>query len=380
MKKYSERSTRVGTCKIRSMTLEAYKRGAIMLAQGSPGFDTPEHIKKAAIESIVAGHNQYAPMIGYKELREAVSEKLKSYNKIEADPESEVIITVGAMEGLSATMLGLVDPDDEVILINPCFSTNRASVEMAHGKKVEVPLEGDELKLNEEAMKGAVTGKTRAILLNSPQNPSGRVLGKGELKAIADIAMDKDLFVLSDEIYEYLLYDGNRHHSIGSFDGMQERTVTLSGFSKTYAMTGWRVGYVTCEKELMKPITELHTHLVIAAPSMGQHAALAALKGPQDCVEEMRNGYEERRDYIVPELEKLGLKPFMPQGAYYVFSDVSGLGMDGDAFTEKALEEANVAVVPGEEFGEEWKSYVRMNFSRPMKELENAVESLGRVF
>ncbi len=364
---------------IREMMYRAYKKGAINLSQGTPGFDTPEHIKQAAIKALKEGYTQYTPLTGYPELRQEISKKLKSYNKINADPETEILVTAGTIEGLAASVLSLIEKGDEVISFGPVFASYRAMAEIAEGKLKEVPLRGENLEVDLDMLQKNVGKKTKMIILNTPHNPSGKVFTKEELRGIADIAIDKNLIVLTDEIYEYLLFEG-KHYSIGSFVGMEDRTITASGFSKTYAMTGWRVGYLAGNKKFLETITNVHTHIVICAPSISQWAALAALRGPQGCVEEMRLKYKENRDLIVPRLNKLGFKCFNPQGAYYVFANATQLGMNGLEVAELLIEKANVAIVPGVEFGQKWKNWVRFSFARSKKEIETALRNIEKCF
>ena len=357
------------------MMVRAAKLGALSLAQGAPGFDPPQSVKDAAINAINQGHNQYVHFTGLKELEQSVSKKLLERNKIRTDPEKNILITSGAMSAISSTMLTLLNKDDEVIVFGPRYSCYEAHTALAGGKLVVSDLKKEDFSIDWADFEGKINEKTKVLILNSPHNPTGKVLTLEELEKIAEIAKRHDLYVVSDEVYENILFEG-AHISIASLEGMAERTITVNALSKTYAMTGWRVGYLAASEELCAKISKAHTHLVVCAPSVFQFAGVAALKGDQTPVEEMRIHYMKNRDLVFETLERVGLNCTKPAGSFYAFVDVSSLGLDGTEFANKLLEEAKVAVVPGDEFGAVWKDFIRISFSRNEAEVIKALERL----
>ena len=299
--------------------------GLVHLEIGEPDFSTPKHIVDAAKKALDEGYTRYTPNAGYKDLRESVSRKVLKDNGIEADPESEIIITSGAMQAISSAILVTINPGDEVIIPDPAYESFVRQTRFASGIPVPVQvMEQDEFRLKPEKVEQAITKKTKMIIINSPANPTGSVMSKNDLEGIAELAIRHNLLVLSDEIYEKMLYDGARHYSIASFPGMKERTITVFAFSKTYAMTGWRVGYAVAPKSIVGEMTKIQEFYVTCATSICQRAALAALEGPQDFVTGMVAEFKRRRDFMYDEIGRMrGFSCVKPKGAFYLFPNVS---------------------------------------------------------
>jgi len=347
----------------------------INLSLGEPDFDTPQHIIKAAIEAMKKGYTHYTPNAGLIEFREAVAEKLRKENGIDVDPETEVIATVGAMGALSLAMLTIVNPGDEVLIPNPGFASYEAQVILAEGKPVSYSLNEDEgFDINAEEIAGLITNKTRAILVNTPSNPTGSVLSEKSLKKIAEIAIENDLLVISDEAYEAITYDDFRHVSIASLPDMKDRTISIFSFSKTYAMTGWRIGFAAANEEIIRQMTKLQEHLAAHPSSISQMAAIAALRGPKDHIKKMVKEYSERRELIMEELAEIPeIKCFRPQGAFYVFPNIKAFKMSSESFAMHILEKARVIIVPGTAFGNNGEGYVRISYAASKEEISRAM-------
>jgi len=347
----------------------------INLSLGEPDFDTPQHIIKAAIEAMKKGYTHYTPNAGLIEFREAVAEKLRKENGIDVDPETEVIATVGAMGALSLAMLTIVNPGDEVLIPNPGFASYEAQVILAEGKPVSYSLNEDEgFDINAEEIAGLITNKTRAILVNTPSNPTGSVLSEKSLKKIAEVAIENDLLVISDEAYEAITYDNFRHVSIASLPDMKDRTISIFSFSKTYAMTGWRIGFAAANEEIIRQMTKLQEHLAAHPSSISQMAAIAALRGPKDHIKKMVKEYSERRELIMEELAEIPeIKCFRPQGAFYVFPNIKAFKMSSEDFAMHILEKARVIIVPGTAFGNNGEGYVRISYAASKEEISRAM-------
>ena len=334
------------------------------LSWAKPTSDTPEHIKKAAVKAIEEGKTSgYSEPIGIYELREEIAKKLKEVNHIEASSD-EIIVTVGAIEGLSAAIMAVIDPGDEVIIPVPGYSTHIRQVEIASGKPVCVPtIEEEGFCLDIEKINDAITDKTRAILFSDPNNPTGSVYSKEELEAIAAISRKNNLIIITDEAYEYFTFDGYKHYSIASFPDMKERVISAFTFTKTYAMTGWRIGYVHSSKELMPQIKKAHIPLAICAPVVSQYAVLEAIKSSQECVDNFREHYKKARDLMCKRLDRLNhvFEYQKPKGSYLMFPQIKlNEGKDSLAFAKRLLKEAHVSTTPGVAFGKE--SHLRMSF------------------
>ncbi|MDH5745364.1 MAG: pyridoxal phosphate-dependent aminotransferase [Candidatus Bathyarchaeota archaeon] len=352
----------------------------IDLSEGEPYFDTPEKIKLAAKEALDEGFVHYVSSAGLKELRQAVAEKLRTENKIDVQ-ESEVIVTVGAKQALFTAFLTVLNPGDEVLIPEPGYVSYQAMVIVAGGKQVSVNLlETRDFRLDEEEIKEKITEKTKAVILNSPNNPVGAVFPKEDLKMIADIAKDCNLLVITDEIYEKIVYDGVQHYSIASFPEMKDRTITVNGFSKAYSMTGWRLGYAAAKKEIIDNMLKVQQHSVTHPTSFVEKAGIVALKECEEEVKWMVKAYKECRDYFVNELNKTDkLSCWMPKGAFYAFPKIVETKFSSEEFAEYLLKEAHVLAVPGTAFGDLGRGYARMVYSRPMDELEEAIPRIRSV-
>ncbi len=349
-----------------SNRLKSEGKDVINFSFGEPDFDTPRHIVDAAKVAMDRGFTHYLPSGGLPELREVVADKLRVENKLDAIGDN-VVITPGAKYAIYAIMSSLIDDGDEVILFDPSWVTYEACVKLAGGKVVWTSF---------DRIAEVITPKTKLILINSPNNPAGYVFGKNELSKIADLSIDHDIAVVSDEIYEKMTY-GREHLSIGSFDGMNERTITVNGFSKTYAMTGWRVGYLSAPEEVARAVKRLQQHSTTCATSFAQYGALEALRGDQSCVGEMVNRFRERRDLIVSGLNDIGIDCQMPDGAFYVFADVAACG-GGDKVTEELLKKAYIIVTPGGSFGPGSDSCIRISYATSMDQIRAGIEGIKK--
>ncbi|RLF10502.1 MAG: pyridoxal phosphate-dependent aminotransferase [Thermoprotei archaeon] len=343
--------------------------GVINFGLGEPDFDTPPHIREAGKRALDMGYTHYSPNAGYPELREVIAEKLRSENGIPASAEN-VMVTIGASAGLLLSTLILVNPGDEVLIPDPGFVIYEAVVRMAGGKPVRVPLkEEDDFRMLPEVVNELVTPKTKCIFLNTPHNPTGSVLEYSDVKGIAEIAMDNGIYVISDEVYEKLVYDGAKHYSIASIPGMEDLAITVNAFSKTFAMCGWRIGYVAAKRELIDEMVKLQQFTVVHAPSMAQIAALEGLKSPETkkFIEEMVEEYDRRRRVMVEGLNKIwGFKVKPPKGSFYIFANVKEIGRTSTDLAELILTEAGVVTVPGSAFGPSGEGYLRFCYTVPI--------------
>lgn len=354
----------------------ATMQDVISLGIGEPDFVTPTPIIEAGIRSLHAGETHYTSNAGLLELRQAVAEHLRSLYNITYSPSDEVIITVGVSEALYLALSALLNPGEEVIVPTPCFVSYQAEVILAGGVPIEIPTRvEDGFQLRPEALKAAITPRTKAILLGYPNNPTGAVYTRELLLGIASIAAEHDLVVISDELYDQLVY-GVEHVCFPTLPGMKLRTVLLGGFSKNYAMTGWRAGYAVGPSEIIKGLVRIHQYTIMSAPTMSQVAALEALKNGHEYVLQMRDEYNRRRLLIVNGLNNLGLPTFEPRGAFYAFPDISVTGMDDETFAQKLLEEERVAVVPGSSFGAGGEGYVRCSYATSYEKIEEALRRL----
>ncbi len=363
---------------IRDMTRLSIKHKAINLAQGFPDFPAPPELKRAAASAIMEDYNQYSITWGAKDLRDEISRKARRYNHIEADPESEVTVTCGATEAMMASMLAIINEGDEVVVFEPFYENYGPDAAVSGAVLRFVPL-NDDNSIDEEALSSSFNKKTRALILNTPNNPCGKVFTKSELKMIADLCIEHDVIVVTDEIYEYILYDNRKHVSIGSLDEMRDRTITISGFSKTYSVTGWRIGYALAERNLTSAIRKVHDFLTVGAPAPLQHACVTALKFPDSYYEELARMYDGKRKLLYNALIKAGFKCRMPEGAYYILADIpDGIDMDDMAFAKHMVSEVGVAAVPGSSFyrSEAGKHKLRFTFSKKDETLMEAARRL----
>jgi aminotransferase len=350
----------------------------ISLGIGEPDFVTPLPILKAGIASLQAGQTQYTSNSGTIELREALARHLFRLYHVNYDPATEIVITVGVSEALYLAMTAVIEPGDEVIIPTPCFVSYQAEVTLAGGVPVEIPgsIETD-FQPDIGAIEAAVTSRTKAILIGYPNNPTGAVASRETLIEIGKIAEKHDLVVISDEIYDQLVY-GVPHVCFASLPGMRERTIMLSGFSKDYAMTGWRVGYAAAPQEILQAMLRIHQYTIMCAPTMSQAAALEAINNGEAHVESMRAEYDRRRRLIVDAMNEFGLTTFEPRGAFYAFPRISGLGLNDETFAKKLLEKEQVAVVPGSAFGPGGAGFVRCSYATAYEKIEQAMERIAR--
>ena len=354
--------------------------GVIALGRGDPDLPTPEHIVEAAKRAIDEGVDEDSDPGGLLELREAIRDKLGRENGVVVEPDG-VVVTTGGQEGLFLLVQTILDPGDEIILPDPRYTSYDVAIQMAGGVMVSVPtVESDGFDLHPRDVEKAITPRTKAILLVSPGNPTAGTITPTNLVGIAELARQHGLLVISDEIYEKLLYDGAEHLSIGSLPGMAERTITLNGFSKAYCMTGWRIGYLAGPPSIIRRVRELKALCSAAAPIVSQRAGIAALTGPQDAVEEYRLIYEGRRRIMLDALDRMGFTYGEPRGAFYIWVNASSVGMDSIDLSYKLLEEANVLAFPGTGFGEQWVDYMRIAYLAPEDELTEALTRMERCF
>ena len=351
----------------------------ISLGVGEPDFDTPEVVVEAGIRSLREGRTHYTSNYGTIELRRAVAAHLARLYGVEYDPDGEVLISVGVSEALAIAMTALVDPGDEVVLAEPSYASYVPDIMFADGVPVFVPThpEGG-WQLDPEAVEAAITPRTKVLFLGYPCNPTGAVLEPDIIRALADIAERHDLLVISDEIYDRLVYGGHRHEAFSALPGMKERTVLLGGFSKAYAMTGWRVGYACAPRDLLDGIMKVHQYVIMSAPTVAQDAALVALERSETDVARMVAEYDRRRRMFVAGLERIGLPTVEPKGAFYAFPDIRRSGLSSDEFCDRLLHEANVAVVPGTAFGPSGEGYVRATLATSYEDLEEAIVRIER--
>lgn len=352
--------------------------GVISLGIGEPDFDTPLPILKAGIRSLESGATHYTSNSGKLVLRQALSEHLQRLYGVSYRPETEQLISVGVSEALYLAMTALLNPGEEVIIPTPCFVAYQAEVILAGGTPVELPtFVEDGFQLRPDALRAAITPRTKAVLISSPNNPTGGVSTRQTLMEIARIAEQHDLIVISDELYDQLVY-GIEHVCFSTLPGMWERTILLGGFSKNYAMTGWRVGFAAAPAELLKGLLRIHQYTIMSAPTTAQDAAVEALRSGAPHVAEMRAEYDRRRRLIVAGLNELGLATFEPHGAFYAFPNVQVTGLDDETFAQKLLQEEHVAVVPGSAFGPGGEGYVRCSYATAYEKIEEALERMQR--
>jgi aspartate/methionine/tyrosine aminotransferase len=349
----------------------------IAMGRGDPDFHTPAHVVEAAKQAIDANEHHYTHPAGLPRLREAIADKLRRENGLDYAAE-EVVVTSGAQEGLMLLMLALVDPGDEVLLPSPRFTSYDTAVELCGGTVVPVPTrEEDDFALMPAEIEARITPRTKMIVLVTPNNPTGAVTPPEQIRAIAELAEKHDLIVVSDEIYEKLVYEGNEHLSIASLPGMRERTITLNGFSKSYAMTGWRVGYLAAPEPFVRLLIEPRHTLSINTATPSQFAALAAVTGPQEPVERMLAAYDERRRFLMGALDEMGLSYGHPGGAFYIYANVSSTGMGAPAFCENLLREGRVMIFPGTLFGDEHEDHIRIGYVQPIERIREAADRMS---
>ena len=352
--------------------------GVISLGVGEPDFATPWHISKAAIESLEKGYTMYTSNLGMPELRQELSRHLKDNYDLEYDPNSELLITVGVSEALDLTIRAILNPGDEVIMPDPCYVSYNPCVVLAGGIPVMVPTnEENNFEIGTTDIETRITGKTRAILIGYPANPTGAVMSRNKMEQLAEVAQRRQLLVVSDEIYAKLVY-GVKHTCMATLPGMKECTILLGGFSKAYAMTGWRIGYAAAPREVIDVMTKIHQYTMMCAPTMGQVAAIEALKSGEESAAEMVEDYNRRRLVMVKGLCDTGLSCFEPKGAFYAFPSIKCTGMTSEEFAERLLTEEKVAVVPGSAFGQCGEGYIRCCYATSLADIEEALARMKR--
>jgi len=350
----------------------------ISLGVGEPDFVTPDHIRQAGIDSINAGDTHYTSNWGTLALRQAISENIERRYGVHYDPATEVMVTVGVSEGIDATLRAILDEGDEVAVPDPGYVAYEADVTLAGGKVVPVRTHvEEEFEVRAATLEAVLTPRTKVALLGNPNNPTGAVIARPELEKIAALAVRNDLLVISDEVYSRLVY-GEEHACIAAMPGMRERTVLADGFSKAYAMTGWRVGYLCAPAHLLEAILKVHQYAIMCAPTMSQAAALEALLHGEDDVLAMVASYDERRKLMVNGLNAIGLDCYMPRGAFYAFPSIARTGMTSEEFAEKLLFEEKVAAVPGSAFGEGGEGFIRCTYCTAQDKISEALERMGR--
>ena len=349
---------------------------AISLGVGEPDFDTPWIVREEGIYSLEKGRTFYTSNAGLQELKNEISFYLERKQKLQYNPKDEIMVTVGGSEGIDVALRALINPGDEIILPEPCYVSYLPCITLADGVPVQIDLkEENEFKLTPEELLGAITDKTKALILTFPNNPTGAVMTKEDLAPLVDIIIEKDIIVISDEIYAELTY-GSDHVSIASFPGMKERTILINGFSKAYAMTGWRLGYACAPKMILEQMLKIHQFAIMCAPTTSQYAAVTALRHCDGAVQEMKEAYNQRRRFVLNSFKEMGLQCFEPRGAFYAFPCIKEFGMTSDDFAMKFLEEEKVAVVPGTAFGACGEGFLRISYAYSIEELK---EALGRM-
>ena len=373
---------------IREMTRQAMLYGAVNLAQGFPDFSAPAEIKQAAQAAVAADINQYAITWGAKNLRNAIARQMEVWQGISVDPEKEVTVCCGSTEAMISTLLAVCNAGDEVVVFEPFYENYGPDAVLSGAKpkfvKLRPPQEdGGEWAFDEKELRRAFDKHTKAIILNTPNNPTGKVFSRAELELIRDLCLEFDVLAITDEIYEHILYDGTRHISIASLDGMRERAVTINGMSKTYSVTGWRVGWAVAPEKVTNAIRKVHDFLTVGAPAPLQEAGAAALSLPDEYYKKLAQGYRTRRDHLMPALTAAGFKCFRPRGAYYVMTDISAFGYEDDvSFAKFLVQEIGVATVPGSSFynnPRDGAKQVRFAFCKKPETLDEAAHRLAKL-
>lgn len=350
---------------------------AISLGVGEPDFDTPWHIRDEGIYSLEKGRTFYTSNSGLKELRTEIIKYIKRTQGVSYDAAHEVLVTVGGSEAIDIALRAMVNPGEEVLIPQPSYVSYEPCAILADAKPVIIELkEENEFRLTAQELRDAITDKTKVLILPFPNNPTGAIMEKEDLEAIAEVIREKDIFVISDEIYSELTYKG-KHVSIVSLPGMQERTVLINGFSKSYAMTGWRLGYACAPAVIMEQMTKIHQFAIMCAPTTSQYAAVEALRNGDDDVAKMREAYNQRRRFLMHTFKELGMQCFEPYGAFYVFPCIKEFGMSSDEFAERLLHEEKVAVVPGTAFGDCGEGFLRISYAYSLENLKIAMDKIG---
>lgn len=354
-------------------------KDAISLGVGEPDFDTPWHIREEAIYTLEKGKTVYTSNAGLIELREEICKYLKKRFNVSYNYKNEVMITVGGSEAIDIALRAMVNPGDEVIIPEPCYVSYLPCVQLTYGKPVIINLkEENQFRLTKQELLDAVTDKTKVLILPFPNNPTGAVMTREDLKDIAEVCLEKDIFVISDEIYAELTYTGDRHVTIAEFPGMRERTVLINGFSKAYAMTGWRLGYACAPENILSQMLKIHQFAIMCAPTTSQYAAVDAIKNGDDDVVRMTQSYNQRRRFVLDSFKEMGIECFEPFGAFYTFPNIKKFGLTSDEFANRFLQEEKVAVVPGTAFGDSGEGFLRISYAYSIEQLKEALGRLSR--
>ena len=352
-------------------------KDAISLGVGEPDFDTPWHIREEGIYSLEKGRTFYTSNAGLKELRVEIANYLKRRCNLTYDPDKELVVTVGGSEAIDIALRAMLNPGEEVLIPQPCFVSYLPCTVLAGGKPVVIELEEkDQFRLTAEKLREKITDKTKILIMPFPNNPTGAVMRKEDLEAVAEVILEHNLFVLSDEIYCELTFGAERHVSIASLPGMRERTVLINGFSKSYAMTGWRLGYAAAPHIIQEQMLKIHQFAIMCAPTTSQYAAISAVRDGDKDVDMMRESYDQRRRYVLHAFKEMGLKCFEPNGAFYAFPSIKRFGMTSEEFANRFLREEKVAVVPGTAFGACGEGFLRVSYAYSLADLK---EALGRM-
>lgn len=353
-------------------------KDAISLGVGEPDFDTPWHIREEGIYSLEQGRTFYTSNAGLKELKEEIARYLERRFQLSYDAKDEIMVTVGGSEAIDGALRAMLDPGDEVLLPQPSYVSYEPCITLADGVPKIIELqEKDNFKLTKQQVLDAVTEKTKVLIMPFPNNPTGAIMTREDLKDIVDVVLERDLYVISDEIYSELTY-GSNHVSIASFPGMRDRTIVINGFSKSYAMTGWRLGYACGPKVILKEMLKIHQFAIMCAPTTSQYAAVDALRNGDDDVVRMRTAYNQRRNFLMKTFRDMGLPCFEPFGAFYVFPCIKQFGMTSDEFANRLLQEEKVAVVPGTAFGKCGEGFLRISYAYSIEDLKVALERMER--
>lgn len=354
-------------------------KDAISLGVGEPDFDTPWHVREEAIYTLEKGKTVYTSNAGLIELREEICKYLKRRFNVSYDYKSEVMITVGGSEAIDIALRAMVNPGDEVIIPEPCYVSYLPCVQLTYGKPVIINLkEENQFRLTKQELLDAVTDKTKVLILPFPNNPTGAVMTREDLEDIAEVCLEKDIFVISDEIYAELTYTGDRHVTIAELPGMRERTVLINGFSKAYAMTGWRLGYACAPENILSQMLKIHQFAIMCAPTTSQYAAVDALRNGDDDVMNMTQSYNQRRRFVLESFKEMGIECFEPFGAFYTFPNIKKFGLTSDEFANRFLQEEKVAVVPGTAFGDSGEGFLRISYAYSIEQLKEALGRLAR--
>lgn len=352
--------------------------GAISLGVGEPDFDTPWHIREEGIYTLEQGKTIYTSNQGLKELRIEISNYLERRYNLKYNYDSDILVTVGGSEAIDVALRAMINPLDEVIITTPCYVSYEPCCLLAGAKVKTIPLKNEnEFRLKPEELEAAISDKTKILIINYPNNPTGAIMDYSDLEAISEVIIKHDLFVISDEIYSELSYYNN-HVSIANIPNMKERCIVINGFSKSYSMTGWRLGYACGPKEIIAQMTKIHQFAIMCAPTNSQYAAIEALKNGDNDVKEMKDAYNERRRYVLYRLEEMGLPCFTPKGAFYVFPDIRKFGLSSEEFALRLLNEEKVVVVPGSAFGVSGEGFIRLSYAYSIDDLKKALERVER--